>query len=110
MTADWGHMEGEPGHRLHDHGHDAASGHGGHEDAHGAAGHAGHAGHADVYRRRFWITLILAVPVVVYSEMVQDWFGYTAPQFPGDGLVAPASRRRSGSSTSSSGGSSRRWS
>jgi P-type Cu2+ transporter len=42
-----------------------------------------------VYRRRFWITLILAVPVVVYSEMIQDWFGFTAPQFPGDGLVAP---------------------
>jgi Cu2+-exporting ATPase len=50
---------------------------------------AGHAGHADVYRRRFWITLILAVPVVLYSEMVQEWFGYTAPEFPGDGLVAP---------------------
>lgn len=76
-------MEGEPGHQLHDHGHHA-SGHGGSEDA-----HAGHAGHADVYRRRFWITLILAVPVVVYSEMVQDWFGYTAPEFRGDGLVAP---------------------
>jgi len=50
---------------------------------------AGHTGHADVYRRRFWITLILAVPVVLYSEMVQDWFGYTAPEFRGDGLVAP---------------------
>jgi Cu2+-exporting ATPase len=49
----------------------------------------GHAGHADVYRRRFWITLILAVPVVLYSEMIQDWFGYTAPEFRGDGLVAP---------------------
>ena len=64
----------------------------------GAAGHAGqghghehlrHVGHADVYRRRFWITLILAVPVVVYSEMIQDWFAFTAPQFRGDGLVAP---------------------
>jgi len=63
-----------------------ASEHQGHGQAHGGAGHAGH---ADVYRRRFWITLILAVPVVVYSEMVQDWFGYTAPEFPGDGLVAP---------------------
>jgi Cu2+-exporting ATPase len=49
----------------------------------------GHAGHAELYRRRFWVTLILAVPVVVYSEMIQDWFGFTAPQFPGDGLVAP---------------------
>jgi Cu2+-exporting ATPase len=58
---------------------------------HDDGGHArgGHAGHADVYRRRFWITLILAVPVVVYSETIQDWFGFTAPQFPGDGLVAP---------------------
>jgi Cu2+-exporting ATPase len=48
-----------------------------------------HAAHADVYRRRFWFTLILAIPVVVYSETVQDWFGYTAPEFPGDGGVAP---------------------
>jgi Cu2+-exporting ATPase len=58
----------------------------GHGHAHDGADHAGH---ADVYRRRFWITLILAVPVVLYSEMIQEWFGYTAPQFPGDGLVAP---------------------
>ena len=58
-------------------------GHGGH------AGHGEHAGHADVYRRRFWITLILAVPVVVYSEMIQDWFGYSAPEFPCDGAFAP---------------------
>jgi Cu2+-exporting ATPase len=42
--------------------------------------HLAHGSHADVYRRRFWISLILAVPVVVYSEMVQDWFGYTAKQ------------------------------
>jgi Cu2+-exporting ATPase len=62
----------------HDHGHD-----------HGHGGHGGHAGHAEIYRRRFFVTLILAVPVVVYSEMIQDWFGFTAPQFPGDGLVAP---------------------
>jgi Cu2+-exporting ATPase len=52
--------------------------------------HSGHAGHAEVYRRRFWINLILGLPVVVYSEMVQDWFGFTPPQFPGEGLVAPA--------------------
>ena len=64
--------------------HEAAAEHAGHGGA-----HEDHVGHADVYRRRFWITLILAVPVVLYSEMVQDWFGYTAPQFPGDGLVAP---------------------
>jgi Cu2+-exporting ATPase len=62
------------------------SGHSGHE--HHQHGHD-HEGHADVYRRRFWINLILALPVVVYSETIQDWFGYTPPEFPGDGLVAP---------------------
>jgi P-type Cu2+ transporter len=51
--------------------------------------HGGHAGHAEVYRRRFWINLILAVPVVIYSDTIQDWFGFTPPQFPGEGLVAP---------------------
>ena len=64
------------------------SDHGGHAHGHGH-GHGGHADHAEIYRRRFWVTLILAVPVVVYSEMIQDWFGFTAPQFAGDGLVAP---------------------
>jgi Cu2+-exporting ATPase len=72
------HAAGEHGHHRHDEHHQ--------HDGHDAAGHIGH---ADVYRRRFWITLVLAVPVVVYSEMVQDWFGYTAPEFPGDGAVAP---------------------
>ena len=69
-----------------EHRHDltGAAGHAGHGQGHK---HLSHVGHADVYRRRFWITLILAVPVVVYSEMIQDWFGFTAPQFPGDGLM-----------------------
>ena len=51
--------------------------------------HVGHVGHVDVYRRRFWICLILAIPVVLYSEMIQDWFGFTPPQFPASGSVAP---------------------
>jgi P-type Cu2+ transporter len=59
-----------------------------HQHGHGED-HGGHEGHAEVYRRRFWINLMLAVPVVVYSETIQDWFGFTPPQFPGDGLVAP---------------------
>jgi Cu2+-exporting ATPase len=51
--------------------------------------HHGHAGHAEVYRRRFWVNLILALPVIVYSATIQDWFDFTPPQFRGDGLVAP---------------------
>jgi P-type Cu2+ transporter len=49
----------------------------------------GHGDHAAVFRRRFWVTLILTVPIVAYSEMVQEWFGFRSPSFPGSDLVAP---------------------
>jgi len=55
-------------------------------DAHGSHSHGDH---AEMFRRRFWVSLALTVPTVVYSEMVQDWLGYTAPQFPGHTFVAP---------------------
>jgi Cu2+-exporting ATPase len=55
----------------------------------GERGGHDHADHAAAFRDRFWISLALALPVVVYSEMVQDWLGYTAPSFPGSELVAP---------------------
>ncbi len=53
------------------------------------AGHVDHAGHADVFRTRFWVSLILSIPVVLFSPMVQDWLGYSLPSFPGDNLIAP---------------------
>ena len=37
------------------------------------ATHAGH--HVEVFRRRFWISLALTVPIVLTSHMVMDWFG-----------------------------------
>jgi Cu2+-exporting ATPase len=52
--------------------------------------HSTHAGHSvDAFRHRFWVALILSVPVILYSEMVQHWFGFTMPEFPGSDLVAP---------------------
>src|SRR5687767_4529862 len=36
--------------------------------------HSGH--HVEMFRRRFWWTLLLTVPVVATSHMVMDWFGY----------------------------------
>jgi P-type Cu2+ transporter len=53
------------------------------------AGHGGHGDHAAMFRRRFWITLVLTLPIVAYSEMVQEWFGFRSPSFPGSDLVAP---------------------
>jgi P-type Cu2+ transporter len=36
--------------------------------------HAGH--HVGMFRRRFWWSLALSVPVVITSHMIMDWFGY----------------------------------
>jgi Cu2+-exporting ATPase len=47
----------------------------GHRDHH--QGHDKHAGHdPEAFRRRFWLTLLLTIPVVASSEMVMEWFGY----------------------------------
>jgi Cu2+-exporting ATPase len=60
--------------------------HGGH---HGDQGHDKHAGHdPEMFRRRFWLSLALTVPVVVTSPMVMDWFGYSL-DFPGIDWVGP---------------------
>ena len=49
-----------------------------HEHAPASAGHGGHAGHAsmvDDFRRRFWISLALTIPVLATSEMLQHLLG-----------------------------------
>lgn len=64
-------------------GHDE-TGHGGH------GGHGDHSGHDPAqFRDRFWVTLVLAVPVFLFSEMFQDLLGYTAPRFSGSFLIPP---------------------
>jgi P-type Cu2+ transporter len=52
-------------------------------------GHADHSEHADVFKHRFWISLLLSIPVVLYSEMVQDWLGFSMPDFPGSDAIPP---------------------
>ncbi|MFB6392906.1 heavy metal translocating P-type ATPase [Polymorphospora lycopeni] len=64
-------------------GHEQHDGHGGHQ------GHDKHAGHdPEIFRRKFWLSLALTVPIVVTSHMVMDWFGYTL-DFPGMPLIGP---------------------
>ncbi len=72
-----------PGHA---HGH-----HGRDHDASGAHDvHDKHEGHSPgMFRDRFWLSLLLTLPVVYFSKMIQEWFGYTAPTFPGSEWVAP---------------------
>jgi P-type Cu2+ transporter len=63
--------------------------HSDHGAGHGGGHGAGHGDHAAMFRDRFWLSLVLSVPVVVYSHMVQEWFGYTAPEIPGHTWIAP---------------------
>src|SRR2546422_8229152 len=57
----------------------------GHE---GMASHAGHASMVDDFRRRFWISLALTIPVLATSEMVQHLLGLRGRlAFPGARFV-----------------------
>ena len=42
-----------------------------------------------MFRQRFWVSLLLSVPVLYFSATIQGWFGYTAPAFPGSGFIVP---------------------
>lgn len=54
---------------------------------HGSHG-AGHGDHAEMFRRLFWINLVLAVPVLLLSAQIQEWFGYELT-FPGSSWIPP---------------------
>ncbi len=62
-----------------------------HVEHEGHAAHKGHdhTGHEIMFRNRFWINLVLSIPVIIYSPAIQGWFGYTAPAFPGSQLIVP---------------------
>ena len=57
-----------------------------HSDEH-AGGHTDHTGHEQLFRQRFWVCLLLSIPVLVYSEMLQGWLSFTPPAFPGSGWI-----------------------
>jgi P-type Cu2+ transporter len=47
------------------------------------AGHGtDHTGHEQMFRVRFWWSLLLSIPVLLYSEMIQMWLGFTPPAIP----------------------------
>ncbi len=59
-----------------------------HSGGHGA--HVDHTGHETMFRRRFWVSLVLTIPVLLFSPMLQDWFGFSMAEFTGDRWVGPA--------------------
>ena len=48
-----------------------------------------HRGHEDLFRRRFWVCLILSIPVLLYSPMLQEWLNFEMPAFPASSWIAP---------------------
>jgi Cu2+-exporting ATPase len=54
---------------------------------HGA--HTDHSGHEMMFRNRFWVSLALSVPVLLYSEMLQMWLGFSMPAFLGSQWIGP---------------------
>jgi Cu2+-exporting ATPase len=60
-----------------------------HHDMNAPMGHEGHDHHAMMindFKKRFWVSLILTVPILLLSEMIQHWLGFEI-KFPGDKYV-----------------------
>jgi Cu2+-exporting ATPase len=70
---------------LKDHaGHEAHAGHGADGD------HDAHAGHSvAMFRTKFWISLALTIPTVIWGHMLAPLVGLHAPTFPGSAWIAP---------------------
>ncbi len=50
--------------------------------------HDKHAGHSvAMFKDKFWLSFILTIPVLAYSEMIQHWLNFTPPAFPGSQYV-----------------------
>lgn len=69
----------------HPHSHNSAqNGHGGHGE------HDKHAGHSpEMFKQRFWVSLLLTLPILYFSPQLQGWLGYEAVVFPGSTWINP---------------------
>ena len=66
-----------------------SSAHHAHHDMNPPMGHEGHDHHAMMindFKKRFWISLILTIPVLLLSDMIQHWFDFEM-KFPGEKYV-----------------------
>src|SRR5215471_19142420 len=81
-------------HAHHGHAAEASHTHGshaGHVGTHEAGQHDKHAGHSvEMFRQKFWGTLALSIPTIVWAPMIQHWFHYEAPGGPAASRWIPA--------------------
>jgi P-type Cu2+ transporter len=67
----------QPGHVAHA----GLAAHGGHGEQQGHDRHAYHS--VAMFRDKFWLSLILTVPTLIWGHMLPRTFGYTPPEIPG---------------------------
>jgi len=59
-----------------------------HNKKHEQAEHDKHAGHStEMFLKKFWVSLILTIPVVIYADIFRKIFGWSAPDFQGSDFL-----------------------
>lgn len=83
------HLNNHAGDEFHPTQHDAHQQHrqGSKQEDHSA--HTDHSGHEQLFRKLFWLCLLLSLPVLLYSEMIQGWLGFSMPFFFGSDWIVP---------------------
>jgi Cu2+-exporting ATPase len=56
-------------------------------DGHDHDKHAGH--NPQMFKQKFWLSLLLTLPILVFSHTVQELLNFRAPMFSGSSLIPP---------------------
>lgn len=68
----------------HEHAHSAV------DEEHAVHTHGEHAGHSTaMFKNKFLLSLVLSIPVLVFSPMVGHLLGYQIPEFAGSAWISP---------------------
>jgi len=59
-----------------------------HEEHDHESGH-GHRHHEEMFRKKFFVSTLLSIPVLYFSTFVSSLLGYTPPEFAGSSLIVP---------------------
>ena len=71
-------------------GHDGHGAHQGHGPGGEAGAHDKHAGHSvAMFRDKFWLSLLLTIPTLIWGHMLPRVLGYSPPAIPGARWIAP---------------------
>ncbi|MEX2111189.1 MAG: heavy metal translocating P-type ATPase [Gemmatimonadaceae bacterium] len=81
----------EPDEHGHHTPHDKHARHAAHDKHVSHAAHDKHAGHSvAMFRDKFWVSLLLTIPTLIWGHMLQNALGYSPPAFPGSHWIPAA--------------------